>query len=261
MSEKRNILKTNLVIDAVMFIVLMAMAGLGFMIKFIILPGYKANEVYGSNVELRFLGLDRHQWGNIHLYLSLFFLFLLLLHIILHWRMIICIFRSMFSGAKTRLVLSLIVGAVGCFLVLGPFFVKPEITQFQGRDMRHRSVIVNEESGFSDIGVTVPDKTEQPAKNIPEADRQANLKSGDETLTIEDSDIEEEHHDGYESLNINGIMTLREVAERYNIGIEELAGAVKVPAEYADERLGRLRKRYGFDLNDLRAFVNNKINK
>jgi hypothetical protein len=55
--------KLNLVIDAIMFIDLMAVAGLGFLMKYVLLPGYKINEVYGSGVELSFLGLDRHQWG------------------------------------------------------------------------------------------------------------------------------------------------------------------------------------------------------
>jgi hypothetical protein len=62
--------KLNLVIDAIMFIDLMAVAGLGFLMKYVLLPGYKINEVYGSGVELSFLGLDRHQWGPIHLILA-----------------------------------------------------------------------------------------------------------------------------------------------------------------------------------------------
>lgn len=59
---KKNKTKINLAIDAVMFIVLMAMAGLGFMIKYVLVPGYKRNILYERDLELYFLGLTRHEW-------------------------------------------------------------------------------------------------------------------------------------------------------------------------------------------------------
>jgi hypothetical protein len=72
--------KINLAIDAVMLILLTMMAGLGFLIKYVLVPGFKRNTLYGSDVELYFWGLDRHQWGSIHLYLGFVFLFLVLLY-------------------------------------------------------------------------------------------------------------------------------------------------------------------------------------
>lgn len=48
--------KLNLIIDAVMFVALALMAGLGFLIKWVLVPGFKRNEIYGSNVELGFFG-------------------------------------------------------------------------------------------------------------------------------------------------------------------------------------------------------------
>lgn len=33
----------------------------------------------------RLFGLDRHDWGNIHFILALLFVFLILVHIVLHW--------------------------------------------------------------------------------------------------------------------------------------------------------------------------------
>jgi hypothetical protein len=53
-------------------------------------------------------------------------------------------------------------------------------------------------------------------------------------------------------------MTLNEISERFNINVDELAKAINVPADNANERLGRLRKRYGFEMNDLRVFVLSK---
>ena len=90
---RKNKTKINLVIDSTMLLVLMTIAGLGFLIKFVLIPGYKRNAFYQGDVELYFMGLTRHEWGRIHLLLGFVLLFLLLLHIILHWYMIVCILK------------------------------------------------------------------------------------------------------------------------------------------------------------------------
>ena len=62
--------KLNFVIDALQFLCLMALAGLGFLMKYVLLPVREARVKYGANVELTWLGWDRHDWGQIHLYLA-----------------------------------------------------------------------------------------------------------------------------------------------------------------------------------------------
>lgn len=59
-----NRAKVNLIIDAFLLIQLMAMAGIGFLIKYILVPGEERNLLYGRDVELSFLGLTRHDWGK-----------------------------------------------------------------------------------------------------------------------------------------------------------------------------------------------------
>ena len=68
---------------------------------------------------------------------------------------------------------------------------------------------------------------------------------------------EELHH----HVHIYGSMTLNEVAEKYNIPVTGLASSINVPVEFANERLGRLRKQYGFQMYDLRKYINSKIEK
>ncbi|MDD2549271.1 MAG: hypothetical protein PHD00_04150, partial [Bacteroidales bacterium] len=63
----RDRAKINLVVDIILFLLLMGMAGIGFLIKYTLLSGEKRNLLYGKNVNLELLGLDRHQWGTIHL--------------------------------------------------------------------------------------------------------------------------------------------------------------------------------------------------
>ncbi len=71
--------KLNFIIDAVMFVAIASIGFIGLMLGFVIPTGeVPAPEKY-------LWGLHRHDWGNIHLYLSLSLITLLVVHIILHW--------------------------------------------------------------------------------------------------------------------------------------------------------------------------------
>ena len=61
MKNKMNKSKLNLIIDFIMLIILIVIAGIGFLIKYVLVPGFKRNEIYGQDMELYFWGLDRHQ--------------------------------------------------------------------------------------------------------------------------------------------------------------------------------------------------------
>ena len=83
--KKSNV---NFVIDALMFFCMSAIAGIGFLMNDVLISGRETWEEYGSNIELEFLWMDRHTWGDIHLFFGIILLGLLALHIILHWKMI-----------------------------------------------------------------------------------------------------------------------------------------------------------------------------
>ena len=44
--------------------------------------------------------MTRHEWGDIHFYLSVLFIALIMVHIILHWNWIKCYFKSMFGTGR-----------------------------------------------------------------------------------------------------------------------------------------------------------------
>lgn len=245
--------KINLVIDGIMFIVIMVVAGLGFLMKWVLLPGHRINEVYGTNTDLLFWGLDRHQWGAIHLYLALLLVFLLVLHIVLHWDMIVCIFRQMIPSKVTRWIIASALGVLGFFLALSPLNIKPEIVTLQ-RSYRNRvpersltdtrafeSTMPEEKS--NDAVISTEPQTQQLPEISASRSREAE-KTGSEPdrLHVNQADID-------------GTMTLGEISARYNISINELAKVINVPAQYANERLGRLKRIYGFEMDDLREFV------
>lgn len=62
--------KINFIIDVIMFILMALLAGIGLLIKYILLSGENRWIKYGRNVDLSFWGLDRHEWGTIHLWVA-----------------------------------------------------------------------------------------------------------------------------------------------------------------------------------------------
>lgn len=236
--------KFNLVIDLIMMAVMMAVAGLGFLMKFVLLPGYKVNEIYGNNTELYYLGLDRHQWGAIHLYLALFLVFLLLLHIVFHWDMIICIFRQMVKKRSLRIGFLAFIGILSLFLALAPLTVKPEVEELQRKHQRNKALDQVTDQVIETVNKTLPETPQEP---IPGKESNG-------------SDQEFRHRNQTAGIVVDGTMTLGELSEKYAVGVNELARAIGVPVEYSNERLGRLRKRYDFEMEDLRVFIMQKQN-
>lgn len=122
-----NKTKLNFVIDALMFLCMTAIAGLGFLMKYVLLPGRESTIKYGRRVDLSLLGLDRHDWGAIHLYLGFLLLALLVLHIVLHWQMIPGLFARMVANSRERSRIALVYAVLAAALVLFPFIISPEV--------------------------------------------------------------------------------------------------------------------------------------
>jgi Domain of unknown function (DUF4405) len=124
--------KLNFVIDATMFLCLMAMAGLGFLMKYSLPPGREVQAKYGRNLNLSWLGWDRHDWGDIHLYLAFALLILLVLHVILHWQQILGLFRRVVPEPHRRYRMALIFLILSLLLIYFPFLITPD-QQARGR--------------------------------------------------------------------------------------------------------------------------------
>jgi hypothetical protein len=110
-----------------MFLCMAAIAGIGFLMKYVLIPGKEAWATYGKKVELSWIGLDRHAWGTVHLYLAFLFLGLLLLHIILHWQMIIGLFDKFIAPANLRSEVTILFVLLCAALLFFPFFINPLI--------------------------------------------------------------------------------------------------------------------------------------
>jgi hypothetical protein len=130
--------RLNFINDALMFLVLMAMAGLGFLMNYVLIPGRERWVKYSRNVNLTLFGWDRHDWGDIHLDLGLIFLGLLVVHIILHWRQIVGLLQK-FVPSERRALVVLVFVLLAAFLIYFPFLFSPEIGGLgQGMGPIHR---------------------------------------------------------------------------------------------------------------------------
>jgi len=124
----------NFVIDALMFLCLMAIAGLGFLMKYILPPGREVWVRYGRNVDLTWLGWDRHDWGSIHLYLAFTLLGLLVIHLILHWSMIVGLTARLITNPRRRTRVALAFLILSLLLIYFPFLITPEVGE-RGRGL------------------------------------------------------------------------------------------------------------------------------
>jgi hypothetical protein len=88
-------------IDALLFVDLCSIAAIGLMLAFVIPSGR------GSEASKFFMGLHRRQWGDIHLYLSLFMLGLIVLHIWLNWAWVVSFTKGYFGERWKKALWSL----------------------------------------------------------------------------------------------------------------------------------------------------------
>jgi len=117
--------KTNLIIDGVMFLVMMALVGTGYLRKYILLSGSASRQLYGTKVHMYLWGISRDGWATIHLYLGYLLLALLLLHIFRHWKQVTSIFNKLVPHSKWRLVIIILFISASLFLALFPFLITP----------------------------------------------------------------------------------------------------------------------------------------
>jgi hypothetical protein len=103
----------NFIFDIASFIALLLLALTGSILKFVLPPGsgglgwrggrFSSSDLPTDQVKY-FFGLQRHEWINVHFYVVLIFLALIIVHIILHWRWIICMFGFASRSAECETV-------------------------------------------------------------------------------------------------------------------------------------------------------------
>jgi hypothetical protein len=105
----------NLLIDFLAAACFIGMIATGYLLHFPLPPG--------TNKSLVLWGLSRHQWGEVHFWISLALLMVLMIHLVLHWQWVVsvaarqfgakenCRVSSLRSGMVTLLVMSIALGS------------------------------------------------------------------------------------------------------------------------------------------------------
>ena len=148
--------KLNLIIDIIMLLLLIPVSGIGLLMKYVLVPGIERNIIYGDDVDLKYFGLSRHQWGGVHFTLSIFFLIMLILHIILHWKVIMSVFKQMIPALTIRIGITLFLVFFCLIILISPFFILPEKVPFEHKhrnriDNFPSSININAETGNDTI--------------------------------------------------------------------------------------------------------------
>lgn len=277
--------KINLSIDIVLFILLVAMAGIGFLMKYVTVSGEVRNVIYGNNLDLEFLGLTRHQWGSIHLTISIIFLVMLVLHIILHWKLIISIYNRMFPSQYLRYGIAGFICLFGLVFLVSPFFLEPEKVPFEpkyrGR-IDYAPAPDNKLPESTENRVEFEPRYRNRIKDVPLYDNKVQDDPDNEPLSSQEtveqgrrdfppddrnisaSGSHEDHHNAeYDEYEVFGYHTIKYIAERYGVPVSVISRDLNIPENLSNERLAWLRRQYGFTMTDVRKSIYDykKLNK
>ena len=262
----RKITIINFILNVFLFLVMAAIGGIGLLMKYELVSGEDRWDIYGSNPDLYMWGWDRHQWGDFHLILGYIFFGLLFFHIVLHWSQVKGIYQRMIEARSWQIILVSAFVIVSLFLMFFAFISPIDVVPLKEGEGRHRLESARHLDAES-VGV-LESSTEIPghAETGEDLDRDASsdgdvFSGGDDVSTVpagrgqeplnEDHSLHEER-----SFEIFGTSTIAEVAARYDVPAELIKKAIGVPYDIPDnQRLGRLRRQYGFHMSDLERFI------
>jgi len=184
----------NFIVDVVAFAGFVMLTTTGVLMRYVLPPG--------SGHYSTIWGIDRHEWGGIHFWVSVVFFSILAFHLILHWRWIVSIEKNTpREGSGFRVGLGIVGLATVLALASSPLLAPVE----------------------RDIG----DKGASSLSAHP-----------------------------YEDLSIRGSMTLREVEGTTGVPADYIKKSLKLPETISvEDRLGPLKRQYGFEINDIREIV------
>jgi hypothetical protein len=213
---------------------------------------------YGQNVELTIWGMDRHEWGLVHLLVGILLIVLLVLHLIFHWTQIVCMVKKLIPNLALRSSLVAVVLVLCSLLLLAPFFISPTVgdpiygkgqrnersNQLHSRDLAHPcandNILQKEE---------IIDENRNPSKKETNS-IESELYTSDHIKPSEQH-LKEEH-----TLNIRGYHTYSELSEEYNISADKLKSTLGIPEGIPNnERLGRVRRTYNFTMSDVEEAI------
>ncbi|GMV96218.1 MAG: hypothetical protein AMXMBFR83_05860 [Phycisphaerae bacterium] len=237
----------NFIVDGLSLIVMLGLAWTGVVMRFLLPPGTGGR---GGGLRLTLWGWGRHDWGNIHFWMAIAIAALLLIHVVLHWTWLYRMARQTAgedgggSGRSGRgiawgvALLALVAAGLAGTAVFGPRWVvsaRPGGSHaLAGHFNPDRPFERGRGSGADREPAVTPPSSSEPARRPDRG--------------------------GHENALIRGSMTLSEVAAVSGVPEEALRAELRLGDEVpSNERLGRLRRMYGFDIADVRDAVQRRL--
>lgn len=228
--------KLNFIINGLMFLCMSAIAGIGFLIKYTLIPGQQRWIVYNDNVELYMLGMDRHEWGTIHLILGYVLLGLLVIHIIYHMKAISGVYNQIFQRKLIRKLIFILFITICVLFFIVPFLIHPTISKLEYGKGR---LNVSSNNNLDREGRAISEKGELKNIEFLNVSRHSNL-----------------------ILEVRGYMTLNEISKKHEVPIGFIKTRLKIPeCVSCEEKLSWLRKRYNIRINDVKKTITDYQNK
>ena len=124
-SPGKNRVRTNFWVNVTAALVFAALLGTGLLLEFVLQHGSGG----------AWLGLHRHGWAEVHLYLSLVLLALMVVHLVLHRAWIVKTWKRFAGSLRSPATWSLVTAVM--VLIVLPFLVPPEPGPGNGTRGRH----------------------------------------------------------------------------------------------------------------------------
>jgi len=251
-------IRLKYLIDALLFICIVGLAGMGFLQGFFLAEGPVADIS-----KKYFLGLHSHQWGHLHFYISIAFTVLIIIHLILSWDWIQSCTKKIFKKNWGAALIGMVVLSLLVPLILWAFSIKnaDKYAEFGTRSGRGRNIVLTEKQVKGEPVIT--EKKSQPvqikeAEEQPVQEEEPFPKEGSVQEGIREHEEEpkltrgrlDEHETG---ILITGQTSLRELEEKTGIPKSTILKEMGIPTNipYSDT-LGRLKRRYNFTMQELR---------
>lgn len=235
--------KLNLIIDGFLLIITALLASGGFLVYYVLVPGHKAKMLYGFNVELTFMGIDRYHWAKIHLVLGFIFIGLLLLHIIFHWKMIVNLTCKYLTsrGGKVALTTLLIISGL---LILAPFLITPQKNERSYIRQQHNKNAIPLEHSHQ-IDNKQPNQVVKPKPRKKTTIHQKHINTS--------GNITDHNNDWREK--IKGNHTLEEACKIAGISSSVLCSKLGISKSFRNERMGKIKRDLKMEMTEVKDIM------
>jgi hypothetical protein len=210
-------------VDTLLFLSIVGIALIGFLMGLIIPKGPTAPESTKY-----FLGLHRHQWSNIHFYLSIAFVVFVTIHILLSWKWIKNKSRQLFKKRWNTVLIFISIASV--LLIFFFWALYPRVP-----------------GAYEGYGVRAAERAKQQ-----QLSDEGSLPSEEKIF----------YEDGSVYIVITGQTTLRQAEKATGIPAKTIAAELRLPSNISlDDTFGRLRKKYRFTLLEVRDVISDLLSR